>query len=71
MRNAGWVAQLTSELTSSGKNGEFDFCRMLMGFAEDFTHINLNMKKEGILLRTSTNVNALVLCTDTMANADI
>ena len=42
-----------------------------MGFAEDFTHVILNMKQELILLRTSSNVNALFSSTDAAANADI
>ena len=74
MQNAGWVAPTANELTPTGKNGEFNFCiplRMLMGFAEDFTHVILNMKQELILLRTSTDVNALFSSTDAPANADI
>ena len=74
MKNAGWVAAAAKEITLPGKNGEFNFCiplRMLMGFAEDFTHVILNMKQELILLRTSTDVNALFSSTDTPANADI
>ena len=74
MQNAGWVAPTADELTPTGKHEEFNFCiplRMLMGFAEDFTHVILNMKQELILLRTSSNVNALFSSTDAPANADI
>ena len=78
MKNAGWVASTTNKVTPKGNNGEFNFCvplRMLMGFAEDFTRIILNMKQELILLCTSTNLNAMVMTTTTSsattANADL
>lgn len=32
----------------------------LLGFAEGYTHIMMNVKQEVILLRTSTNENAIV-----------
>lgn len=34
---------------------------MLLGFSEDYTRIMLNVKQELILLRTSTDQNAMVL----------
>ena len=46
-----------------------------MGFAEDFTRIILNMEQELILLRTSTDLNAMLMTTTTSsattANADL
>ena len=70
------VAPTTNVIMPKGSNGEFNFCvplRMLMGFAEDFTRIILNMKQELILLRTSTDLNAMVTSatTATDANADL
>ena len=78
MKNAGWVAPTTNVITPKGSNGEFNICvplRMLMGFTEDFTQIILNMKQALILLRTYTDVNAMVMTTTTSsattANADL
>lgn len=63
MKNAGWVAP-TANVLQVNDDGEFNFCiplKMLMGFAEDYTRIVLNVKQELILLRTSTDINAMVL----------
>ena len=71
MENAGWAAPTSNVLKVNG-DGEFNFCiplKMLMGFAEDYTRIVLNVKQELILLRTSTDINATVLATgQTAAN---
>lgn len=59
MYNAGWVAPQSDTLDN--KN-EFNFCiplRMLLGFAEDYKRIIMNTKQELILLRSSTDVNAM------------
>lgn len=60
MQNVGWVAPVSRTLDN--KN-EFNFClplRMLLGFAEDYTRIIMNTKQELILLRSSTDVNAMI-----------
>ena len=52
MKNAGWVAP-TANVLKVNDDGEFNFCitlKMLMGFAEDYTRIVLNVKQELILL---------------------
>ena len=48
MENAGWVAP-TANVLKVNDDGEFNFCiplKMLMGFAEDYTRIVLNVKQE-------------------------
>ena len=71
MENAGWVAP-TANVLKVNDDGEFNFCiplKMLMGFAEGYTRIVLNVKQELILLRTSTDINAMVLASgQTAAN---
>lgn len=55
--NAGW----SESLETDGKGG-FSFhvpLRMLMGFAEDWDHLMLNVKQELILTRASNDVNCL------------
>jgi hypothetical protein len=61
--NAGWVAPANDALAVDASTGDFNFCvplKMLLGFAEDYTRIIMNIKQELILLRTSTDVNAMV-----------
>ena len=61
--NAGWVAPDNNTLTINQTLGEFNFwlhLKMLLGLAEDYTRIIMNVKQELILLRTSTNVNAMM-----------
>lgn len=60
MRNVGWVAPESNILENKD---EFNFCiplRMLLGFAEDYKRIIMNTKQELILLRSSTNINAMI-----------
>ena len=69
LQNAGWVAPTANEVTLTS-DGDFNFClplKMLMGFAEDYTRIVLGLKQDLVLLRTSTNLNAMV-STSTEAN---
>lgn len=59
---AGWSANGSDNLTKSGTH----FCfyiplRLWSGFFEDYRKILLNVKQELVLLRASTNVNALLL----------
>ena len=62
--SAGWAATTDESLTVHESTGDFTFClplKMLLGFSEDYTRIMLNVKQELILLRTSTDQNAMVL----------
>lgn len=57
LRTAGWVAPGAATITPNA-NGYFDFCvplRLLLGFAEDYGRIIINVKQELVLLRTSTD----------------
>jgi hypothetical protein len=72
LSNAGWVAPDNNTL--SVVNEDFNFClplKMLLGFAEDYTRIVMNVKQELILLRTSTDVNAVVTTENTAANGTV
>lgn len=65
MENAGWNLRNggVDELKNKSK---FCFCvplKLLLGFAEDYNHILLNVKQELVLLRSSTDVNAVVQTT--------
>lgn len=62
LQNAGWSPLETNDLIDS--NGYFNVCiplRMVLGFAEDFRKILLNVKQELILIRSSSDVNAFIL----------
>lgn len=59
MRNAGW--NITS-LDNQEDKSKFSFCvplKLLLGFAEDYTKILLNVKQELVLLRSSTDKNVI------------
>lgn len=59
MKNAGWKVSDMSVLDCKTK---FSFCvplKLLLGFAEDYNHILLNVKQELVLLRSSTDKNAI------------
>lgn len=52
---AGWVAPDNSTLAINQTLGNFNFwlpLKMLLGFAEEYTRIIMNVKEELILLRT-------------------
>lgn len=54
---AGWVMPEANTITPN-KSGHFDFCvplRTLLGFAEDYRRIIINVKQELVLLRAATN----------------
>ena len=68
LQNAGWIAP-TNNVLNVGN--EFNFClplKILLGFAEDYTRIVMNVKQERILLRTATDINAMVSETATEPN---
>lgn len=61
LQNAGWSPSAQSQVVNA--EGYFNVClplRMLLGFAEDFRKILLNVKQELILIRSSTDTNAIV-----------
>lgn len=58
--NAGWNA---SGGPMTIENGKFSYCiplRMLLGFAEDFNKVILNVKQELVLLRSPSDINAVI-----------
>ncbi|MGP1911496.1 MAG: hypothetical protein ACTS4T_01695 [Candidatus Hodgkinia cicadicola] len=60
--NAGWVAPDDVTLNVNSTYTVFNFCiplKMLLGFAEDYTRIIMNVKQELVLLRSSYNDNAI------------
>lgn len=65
LKTSGWI--MPSEyVINPSSNGYFDFCVplwMLLGFAEDYKRIILNVKHELVLLRSSTN-NDLIVAPD-------
>lgn len=60
LMNAGWCGVGKTVKT----NGEFNFCvplRCLLGFAEDYRRILVNVKTELVLLRASSDINAILV----------
>lgn len=61
LKNAGWVGP--GRYMSPDANGEFSVLlplKMLMGFFEDYRRVVVNVKQELILLRSATDLNAVV-----------
>lgn len=62
LENSGWASDLISHMAPSSK--DISFCiplKRLFGFAEDFKKILLNVKQELVLIRASTDNNAVIL----------
>lgn len=62
LTNAGWSEALYNPLAPTSK--DINFCvplRMLLGFAEDYKRILLNVKQELVLIRASSDNNAVLL----------
>ena len=62
LTTAGWIVPGKNAFSVSS-TGNFDFCiplRILMGFAEDYRRIIMNVKQELVLLRTATDKDAIV-----------
>ena len=60
--NAGWTGDIKSRFATDATN--FVFCiplKLLLGFAEQYKRIILNVKQELILTRSSSDNNAVVL----------
>jgi len=69
---AGWVAPASKTITPNPK-GDFDFSiplKLLLGFAEDYNKILINVKQELVLLRSS-NDNDLILATEGTTEATL
>lgn len=59
---SGWILPTNTTITPN-KQGFFDFCVplwMILGFAEDYKRIIVNVKQELILLRSSTNADLIL-----------
>lgn len=59
---AGWVTPKKDTIIPNA-NGNFDFhipLKLLLGFAEDYKRIIINIKQELVLLRSTTNKDAIV-----------
>lgn len=62
LSSAGWILPEVSSVKPNA-SGYFDFClplRLLLGFAEDYKRIIINVKQELVLLRSSTNVDLIM-----------
>lgn len=73
LENGGWIMPSKNKTLSIVKNGNFNVClplHVLLGFAEDFKRILLNVKQELILIRSNTDYNS-VLGTNNTDNVDI
>lgn len=71
MKNAGWDI---SNLNNQDDKTSFSFCvplKLLLGFAEDYTKILLNVKQELVLLRSSSDKNAIVQTTPALQDCKI
>lgn len=67
LENAGWSP--TKDITTNlvDKKGNFNVCiplSMILGFCEDFRKIILNLRQELVLIRSSSDVNAIVNSTE-------
>jgi hypothetical protein len=61
LRTSGWLQPDKNDFTPA-TNGYFDFCiplKMLLGFAEDYKRILINVKQELVLLRASTDYDLI------------
>lgn len=71
MENACWNLPTTDAFTARSK---FSFCiplRLLLGFAEDYQKILLNVKQELVLLRSATDKNAVLQASDKLLDFKI
>lgn len=60
LQNAGWLPTTTDKVTDD--NGNFSVClplRMLLGFAEDYGKVLLNIRQELVLIRSNTDADAV------------
>lgn len=60
LQNAGWLPKSENALADAA--GNFNVCiplRMLLGFAEDYSKVVLNIRQELVLIRSNTDNDAL------------
>lgn len=61
LKTAGWILPSSTKIKPSS-SGYFDFCvplRLLLGFAEDYKRIIINVKQELVLLRSSSDLDVI------------
>lgn len=61
LQNAGWLPQSDSSIVDA--QGNFNVCiplRMLLGFAEDYGKVIVNIRQEIVLIRSNTDNDAIV-----------
>lgn len=66
LQNAGWLPEMGNSLTDA--SGNFNVCiplSMLLGFAEDYRKVILNIRQELVLIRSNTDVDAVSSATET------
>lgn len=64
LQNAGWLPQKDSKITD--ELGNFNVCiplAMLLGFAEDYRKVILNIRQELVLIRSNTDDDAVISTT--------
>lgn len=64
LQNAGWLPTNTDSIVDA--RGNFNVCiplRMLLGFAEDYGKVLLNIRQELVLIRSNTDVDAVISTT--------
>lgn len=61
LKTAGWIVPTATKILPNS-SGYFDCCvplRLLLGFAEDYRRIIINVKQELVLLRSSSDVDSI------------
>ncbi|KAK4874038.1 hypothetical protein RN001_013398 [Aquatica leii] len=64
-QNSGWYP--TSEIKTTNTLGQFNVCiplRRLLGFAEDYPKVILNVRQELVLIRSNTDVDCVISTDD-------
>lgn len=67
LQNAGWIPLHNEKTLPFAADNSFTVClplNMLLGFAEDYKKIILNMRQELVLIRSSSDSNALYHATE-------
>lgn len=71
--NAGWTSPESNNLSMNSTEGHFNACiplRLLLGFAEDYQKVIINVKQELILIRSRRDENSYI-STDAAEKAKI
>lgn len=62
LKNAGWSIDDNCTYNVEDKDGNFNVCvplKMLLGFAEDYKKLIINLKQELVLIRSNSDFNAI------------